>query len=268
MCKVWCCIPLWKARECLLESMLSFLRHSLLYLNIFSQWHNLYSTQNSYNYEYIYIFTCIQPPNPWQNSYGWYTFWWVGRQPQSPGLLTGQAEPQTPGCWRSWGCTLINKVPSELLALRTTEMSVDHLMVSYVCMYLLVLTWRDFADGGRMPTITLVAVGTLDKDGTVTQTLCKHLSPNVVQPHAPPWKTNETRLSSVNSKHKLQISCGSYEVKWVPMCLRVSSTAELRFTFDSKPRQKRSELEGSVNPSTVREGWDAWKVSPTRWFSS
>lgn len=52
------------------------------------------------------------------------------------------------------------------------------------------------------------------------------------------------------------------------MCLRVSSTAELRLTLDSKPRQKRSELEGSVNPSTVREGWEAWKVSPTRWFSS
>lgn len=52
------------------------------------------------------------------------------------------------------------------------------------------------------------------------------------------------------------------------MCLRVSSTAELRLTLDSKPRQKRSELDGSVNPSTVREGWEAWKVSPTRWFSS
>lgn len=66
----------------------------------------------------------------------------------------------------------------------------------------------------------------------------------------------------------------SYEVRgyvltvWVPMCLRVSSTAELRFTLDNKPRQKRSELDGSVNPSTVREGWEAWKVSPTRWFSS
>lgn len=59
------------------------------------------------------------------------------------------------------------------------------LMASCVCVYPLVLTWRDFADSGRMPAVALVAVGTLDKDGTVTETLRKHLSPNVVQPHAP-----------------------------------------------------------------------------------
>lgn len=76
-------------------------------------------------------------------------------------------------------------------------------------------------------------------------------------------------MSSANIKGKLAQSLRSpCEIKWVPMCLRVSSTAELRLTLDNKPRQKRSELDGSVNPSTVREGWDAWKVSPTRWFSS
>lgn len=52
------------------------------------------------------------------------------------------------------------------------------------------------------------------------------------------------------------------------MCLLVSSTAAFRLTLDSRPKQKRSELEGSVKPSTVMEGCDAWNVSPTRWFSS
>lgn len=37
-----------------------------------------------------------------------------------------------------------------------------------------------------MPAVTLVAIGALDKDGAVTETLGKHLSPNVIQPHAPP----------------------------------------------------------------------------------
>lgn len=54
----------------------------------------------------------------------------------------------------------------------------------------------------------------------------------------------------------------------LPMCLRVSSTAAFLLTLESRPRQKRSELEGSVKPSTVMEGCEAWKVSPTRWFSS
>ena len=42
------------------------------------------------------------------------------------------------------------------------------------------LTWRDLADGGRMPPVALVAVWTLDKDGAVTEALCKHLPPDVV----------------------------------------------------------------------------------------
>ena len=61
-------------------------------------------------------------------------------------------------------------------------------MVSSVLVHPLTLTWWYFTDSGRMPAIALVAVGTLDKDGTVTETLCKHLSPNVVQPHTPSWK--------------------------------------------------------------------------------
>lgn len=54
----------------------------------------------------------------------------------------------------------------------------------------------------------------------------------------------------------------------LPICLRVSSTAAFLLTLESSPRQKRSELEGSVKPSTVMEGCEAWNVSPTRWFSS
>lgn len=54
----------------------------------------------------------------------------------------------------------------------------------------------------------------------------------------------------------------------LPMCRLVSSTAAFRLTLDSRPRQKRSELEGSVKPSTVMDGCEAWNVSPTRWFSS
>lgn len=54
----------------------------------------------------------------------------------------------------------------------------------------------------------------------------------------------------------------------LPICLRVSSTAAFLLTLESSPRQKRSELEGSVKPSTVMDGCEAWNVSPTRWFSS
>lgn len=50
----------------------------------------------------------------------------------------------------------------------------------------------------------------------------------------------------------------------LPICLRVNSTDGFRLTLDNSPRQKRSELEGSVKPSTVSEGCEAWKVSPTR----
>lgn len=128
------------------------------------------------------------------------------------------------------------------------------------------VTWRYFADCGRVPSIALVAVGTLDKDGTVTEALCKHLSSNVVQPYPSTCKAADIQCQKQGEFMKQKTP--GYVMVSVPICLRVSSTAELRLTFDNKPRQKRSELDGSVNPSTVSEGWDAWKVSPTRWFSS
>lgn len=46
-----------------------------------------------------------------------------------------------------------------------------------------VKTWWDLADCGRVPAISLVAVGTLDKNGTIAEALCKHLPSNVIQPH-------------------------------------------------------------------------------------
>lgn len=47
-------------------------------------------------------------------------------------------------------------------------------------------TWGDLADGGRVPAVALVAVGRLDKDGTVAEALCEDLPADVVQPHASP----------------------------------------------------------------------------------
>lgn len=44
-----------------------------------------------------------------------------------------------------------------------------------------VTSWRDLADSGRVPTITLVTVGALDEDSAVTEALCKHLPADVVQ---------------------------------------------------------------------------------------
>lgn len=45
-------------------------------------------------------------------------------------------------------------------------------------------TWGDLADCGRVPTITLITVGALDKDSAITKTLGKHFSPDVVQSHS------------------------------------------------------------------------------------
>lgn len=42
--------------------------------------------------------------------------------------------------------------------------------------------------------------------------------------------------------------------KYIPICLLVCSTIELRLTFDKSPRQNLSDEDGSVNPSTVSEG--------------
>lgn len=83
-------------------------------------------------------------------------------------------------------------------------------------------------------------------------------------------KTHATPLNlqkDKNKEHFVMIN-DYYQSETLPICLRVSSTDALRLTLDNRPRQKRSELEGSVKPSTVSEGCEAWKVSPTRWFSS
>lgn len=49
--------------------------------------------------------------------------------------------------------------------------------------YLCVETWWDLADCGRVPAVSLVAVGTLDENGTVAEALCEHLPSDVIQPH-------------------------------------------------------------------------------------
>lgn len=46
------------------------------------------------------------------------------------------------------------------------------------------VTWRDLADGGRVPAVALVAVGRLDEDGRVAEALGEHLAADVVEPDA------------------------------------------------------------------------------------
>lgn len=56
-------------------------------------------------------------------------------------------------------------------------------------------TWGDLADRGGVPTITLITIGALDEDSAVTETLCKHLSSDVVQPHAATLEGTETDVT-------------------------------------------------------------------------
>lgn len=44
-----------------------------------------------------------------------------------------------------------------------------------------VAVWRDLDHSGRVPAVSLVAVGTLHEDGRVRQTLRKHLATDVVE---------------------------------------------------------------------------------------
>lgn len=44
------------------------------------------------------------------------------------------------------------------------------------------LTWRYFANGGRMPAVTLITVRTLYKDTRVGQTFGEHLAADIIQP--------------------------------------------------------------------------------------
>jgi len=51
--------------------------------------------------------------------------------------------------------------------------------------YLQIATGGYFADGGWMPVEVLIAVWTLNKDGTVTEAFGEHLTSDVVQPDTP-----------------------------------------------------------------------------------
>lgn len=44
------------------------------------------------------------------------------------------------------------------------------------------LTWRYFANSGRMPAVTLIAVRTLHEDTRIGQTLGEHFAADVIQP--------------------------------------------------------------------------------------
>lgn len=126
-------------------------------------------------------------------------------------------------------------------------------------------TWGDLADGGGVPAVPLVAVGTLDEDGAVAEALGKNLPADVIQPHPPTWAQRST---AVTARPRPPRGPAPREAPPPPICLLVISTVAFLLTLLRSPRQKRSELEGSVKPSTVSEGCEAWKVSPTRWFSS
>jgi hypothetical protein len=52
--------------------------------------------------------------------------------------------------------------------------------------------WRNFADGGGMKSVVVIAVTTLDKYTRVTQTLCKHLSSHVIQVYTYKTSWNKT----------------------------------------------------------------------------
>lgn len=62
-------------------------------------------------------------------------------------------------------------------------------------------TWRDLADRGRVPTITLITVGALHKDGAVAETLGKHFSSNVIQPDASTLREKKSE-NSREPKHQ------------------------------------------------------------------
>lgn len=124
-------------------------------------------------------------------------------------------------------------------------------MAPCVCLYPLMLTWRYFADGGRMPAIALVAVGTLDKDGTVTETLCKHLSPNVIQPHTPSWKRKREEKFSLSS----QLTC------W--LCASVNIKRQIRSELMWSLWNKMRHLCVCVWALLPSCGW-RWTASPDR----
>lgn len=66
-------------------------------------------------------------------------------------------------------------------------------------------TWRDLADCGRVPAVALVTVGALDKDGAVAETLSKHFSSDVIQPHTTAWNRDRTTNSSDKTHPTIKI---------------------------------------------------------------
>ena len=77
---------------------------------------------------------------------------------------------------------------------RITEevMTMDYYLREFLIVeYLERASWRDFADGRRVETVVVIAIARLDKDGRIRETLCVHLSPDVVEMHA--WKTGKRR---------------------------------------------------------------------------
>jgi len=58
--------------------------------------------------------------------------------------------------------------------------------------------WWNFADGSQMPAIVLVAVRTLNKDSTITQTFSENFSANIVQTNTFTYKqcTPQTNIMS------------------------------------------------------------------------
>lgn len=141
-----------------------------------------------------------------------------------------------------------------------------------ITLYKCAETWWYLADCGRVPAVSLVTVGTLDKNGTVAEALGEHLPSNVIQPHAATCGIQNSKNVKRRDNWSLLLVITALSVvevvALVPICLRVISTVAFLLTLLRSPKQKRSELEGSVKPSTVKDGCDAWNVSPTRWFSS
>lgn len=143
------------------------------------------------------VFTCILLPILWRSSCGLCTCGSTGTQPQIPDSQTEPTEPQTPGYWRSLDYSLKGKrhththTSEHAWMIHQVHLRVYPINHSFadtrraVCFVRAWLTWRNLTHCGGVPAVALVAIRTLDKDGTVTQTLCKHLTTYVVQPYSP-----------------------------------------------------------------------------------
>lgn len=169
-----------------------------------------------------------------------------------------------------------------------------HTLGQQLCKLLVVedLEWAarwNLAHGGGVEAMVVVTVTRLDEDGRVREALCIHLSAHIVEVDSwwmkmERWATFLLSFSSIHCSLSPFFSLSSYNLfstlplsllppslslSPLPMCLLVFSMVELRFTLESNPRQKRSELLlGSVKPSTMTECVCAWNTSPTLLLSS